>query len=177
MCAAGSSAQVIPIDNGSFSIEYDTILMVPRSVVWILQPSDLGRIQREPSWRFTADPLCRGRQASHDDFRRSGYDRGHMCPAADRSRDISSMKQTFVITNVCPQAPALNRGPWKRDEIRTRSYVLGGHKIRVMACPVYWRADTQLIGSSRVAVPHGFTKTIFADGSDSVIYARYYNNQ
>ena len=80
------------------------------------------------------------------------------------------------MTNVCPQVPSLNRGDWSRDESRTRAFVQGGHHVNIEAHSVFWRADTMWIGRGRVAVPHGFVKTVRLAENDSIIYSRYYPN-
>lgn len=172
-----SIAQFVRIGNFANSIDYDTVLLVPRFVEWTLCTADLGHIKREPSWKFVQDPRTNVRQAAHDDYSHSGFDRGHLCPAADRSSSTKLMKSTFVMTNVAPQTPALNRGAWKKIEDACRKYAAGGHALRVQACPVFWQADTQRIGRNRVAVPHGFVKTVRLAGNDSIIFTRYFSNQ
>lgn len=166
----------IAIDYGLFSVVYDVHLKVPVEAYWLLRAQDIGTTTREPSWRFREDTHVPSPRATHADYNRSGYDRGHMCPAADRSTSRQTMRATFVMTNVCPQAPALNRGAWKRLENGCRSYALGGHPIAIHVDAVWWKADTQLIGKNHVAVPHGFVKTIRDPETDSIIYAKYFQN-
>lgn len=175
--SASSMAQRVKISGQRSMIEYDTTLLIPQCVEWIVSPADLGSRKRDPNWKFTRDPRTNCKQPTHDDYTRSGFDRGHMLPAADRSASRDLMRQTFYITNVCPQTPRLNRGDWKRIEDACRRYVAGGHSLRVQACPVFWQADTQRIGRSRVAVPHGFIKTVRLLSNDSIIYSRYFVNQ
>ena len=172
-----SIAQFVRIGSSASSIDYDTVLLVPRFVEWTVCPADLGKIKREPSWKFVQDPRTNVRQATHDDYTHSGFDRGHLCPAADRSSSTKLMRSTFVMTNVAPQTPALNRGAWKKIEDACRRYAAGGHALRIQACPVFWQADTQRIGRNRVAVPHGFVKTVRLAGNDSIIFTRYFSNQ
>lgn len=170
-------SHTVQIGDSSLLIHYDTALLIARSVEWVLSPEFLGNAKRKASWKFTQDDRLKAPQASHEDYTHSGYDRGHMCPASDRSRSISSMKQTFVVTNICPQAPALNRGAWEKIENDSRRYAANGIPLRIQACPVFWLADTQFIGRHRVAVPHGFVKTIRLLSTDSIIFSRYFTNQ
>ena len=107
-------AQYMTLSMGTYQVEYDSVQLIPHTVEWMLSRENLGESRREPSWRFTEDSRVPSPRACHDDYTHSGFDRGHMVPAADRSSTISSMRQTFIMTNVCPQAPALNRGAWKR---------------------------------------------------------------
>ena len=164
------------LGDSSFLIQYDTALLIAKAVEWILRPSDIGKTKREASWRFAQDSRLHAPQARHEDYTNSGYDRGHMMPAGDRSSRISSMKSTFIMTNVCPQVPALNRGPWKRIEEATRRYAAGGHVLRVQAFPIFWKADTFYLNSGRVAIPHGFIKTVRLAYNDSIIYSGYFQN-
>lgn len=169
-------SHTVRIGDSTFLIHYDTALLIAKSVEWFLSSNDIGKQKRNSSWRFVPDHRYPGKQPTHEDYSHSGYDRGHMLPAADRSRSISSMKQTFVMTNVCPQVPALNRGEWKRIEEATRKYAAGGHRLWVQAFPIFWQADTQRIGINHVPVPHGFVKTVRLAESDSIIYTRYFQN-
>lgn len=161
---------------GTYSVLYRSDLRIPVRARWTLDAADLGSSQREPSWRFQEDTRVAKPRATHDDYLHSGYDRGHMVPAADRSRDISLMKHTFIMTNVCPQVPSLNRGPWKALENACRREALRGEPLIIVADAVFWVADTQRIGQNAVAVPHGFVKTVYNSTSDSILYARYFQN-
>lgn len=183
LCAAqqfndrpGQSEKPDTLANGSFVSVYRPDLRIPQTVSWVLSKEDMGKNQREPSWRFTEDVRVARPRATHADYTRSGYDRGHMCPAADRSASISSMRQTFVLTNVCPQVPSLNRGPWKRLEDACRAIAKNGTPLRIVAEAVFWKADTQRIGKNGIAVPHGFVKTVYCSDGDSILYSRYFQN-
>ena len=179
MCAVQLAAQEgkrVVLEMSTFTVEYDTALLVPVAVEWLLFGSHLGKVKRPSSSRFREDTRVPRPRATHDDYTRSGFDRGHMCPAADRSSSRQAMDETFIMTNVTPQAPALNRGAWKRLEDGARSFVRGGHAIRIHVDCVWWQADTQRIGTHGVAVPHGFVKTIRDYPSDSIIFSKYFPN-
>lgn len=157
------------INNGHFYSVYDLQMLCPQQVEWTVTPSDLGDVNREPSWRFVQDlshPLAIG---THDDYNNSGYDRGHMCPAADRSGDLLAMRSTFVISNIAPQAPSLNRGAWKKTEIMCRNAALLYDSVQVLAMPVFLNRDTVFIGRHRLGVPHAFLKVAWLPKNDSVI--------
>lgn len=162
--------------DGRYSVEYDTTLKIPRRVTWSLCPSDLGAEKRVSQMKFYPDADIPGGTANPSDYTRTGYDRGHMCPAADRSCSRRSMTATFSMANITPQAPALNRGAWKRIEDATRSYVKGGHPVTIIADAIFWQADTLRIGRSGVAVPHAFVKTVRLMANDSIIFTRYFQN-
>lgn len=162
--------------DGRYSIEYDTTLKIPRRVTWALCPSDLGAEKRQSQMKFYPDADIPGGTAMPSDYTRTGYDRGHMCPAADRSCSSRAMAATFSMANIAPQVPALNRGAWKRIEDACRRYARGGHSVTIIADAIFWQADTLRIGHSRVAVPHAFVKTVRLRANDSIIFTGYFQN-
>lgn len=173
-CADNDTVDTLFSD--SYYVVYSPSLRVPISADWVCAEQYLGKTSREPSWRFSEDTRCPLPRATHNDYTRSGYDRGHLVPAADRSASISSMKSTFIMSNVCPQVPSLNRGGWKRLEDGCRSYARNGHPLRVHVDAVWWQADTQRIGKNGVAVPHGFVKTVRDFLTDTICYSKYFQN-
>lgn len=162
--------------DGRYSVEYDTTLKIPRRVTWDLCSDDIGEVKRTSSMKFYPDADFHGGTADPSDYTRTGYDRGHMCPAADRSSSRHAMMATFSMANITPQAPALNRGAWKRIEDATRRYARGGYPVTVMADAIFWQADTLRIGRSKIAVPHAFVKTVRLQANDSIIYSGYFQN-
>lgn len=170
-------AQRVVVDNGHSYISYDTLLKCPALVEWTLCAADLGCTVREPSWRFINDlPFVHG-GADHDDFKGSGYDRGHMCPAADRSKSREVMLSTFVISNVAPQRPWVNRGEWKKAENVCRKLAMIYDTIRVVSMPIFLHRDTTYIGPHRVAVPHAFLKVAYYPPNDSILGLWFMFNQ
>ncbi len=174
--AHGPERVLDSLSSDTYSIVYDSALLIPISADWIVDSTLLGEVKRVPSWRFTEDVRVPRPRATHDDYTNTGYDRGHMCPAADRSHSVSQMRSTFVMSNVCPQSPALNRGAWKRMEEECRAMARNGDSIRIHVDVVFWSADTERIGRHGVAVPHGFVKSVYKCAGDSLIGARYFQN-
>lgn len=162
--------------DGRYSVEYDTTLKIPRRVTWDLCSDDIGSVKRISSMKFYSDDDIPGKTAEPTDYNQSGYDRGHMCPAADRSCSRRAMMATFSMENIAPQVPALNRGAWKRIEDACRRYAKGGHPVTVIADAIFWQTDTLRIGRSRVAVPHAFVKTVRLQANDSIIFTSYFQN-
>lgn len=178
LTASAKSPQHMPdsLNMGSYSVVYDNALLIPISADWNLDSSFLGETKRVPSWRFVEDARLSPPRACHDDYTRSGWDRGHMCAAADRSKSVLQMKSTFIMSNVCPQSPTLNRGAWKRMEEECRAMAQNGDSIHIHVDVVFWKADTERIGRHGVAVPHGFVKSVYRCPGDSLIGARYFQN-
>ena len=161
--------QAITIKNEVYSSVYDLNLLSPRQVTWTIHAADLGSCSRNPSWQFLPDIPDDRAVARHSDYNKSGYDRGHMCPAADRSFQIYAMRRTFATSNICPQVPSINRGSWKQTEEWCRNAALRYDSVRVLAVPIWLDLDTTFIGQHRLAVPHAFFKAVWVARTDSVI--------
>lgn len=175
---SGKLLAMVPdtLNSGTYVVIYSHDLRIPMTVDWVLRRSDIGSSKREPSWRFAEDTRVPRPRACHSDYNRSGFDRGHMVPAADRSATISAMRSTFIMTNVCPQVPSLNRGSWKRLEDGCRAKAKQGLALHIHVDALFWHADTQRIGRDSVAVPHAFVKSVYSWPDDSLLYSRYFQN-
>lgn len=171
-----ASAQVVKLHQGFYVSIYDLSLQCPRQVEWSLHSSDLGSSSREPSWRFTNDGAEVGIKATHTDYNHTGYHRGHLCPAQDRSASRAMMRSTFTMSNVAPQVPAINCGSWKRTENLCRAYATLYDSVCVVVCPVFLSRDTAFIGKHHLAVPHAFFKAVWTASSDSVLNAWFIFN-
>ena len=172
-----SAAQLVVHKSESFTSLYDLQLQMPRQVEWTLRAADISNSKREPSWTFYNDLHVAGATARHSDFTRSGYDRGHLCPAADRSTSTASMRSTFSLANVCPQVPALNRGAWKVTEDSCRHMAQLYDSIRVIVVPVILQDDTTRIGVHRLSVPHAFIKVAWSVHNDSILGQWFFWNR
>lgn len=72
-------------------------------------------------------------QAVTSDYTNSGFDRGHMCPSDDRDATAADNEVTFLMTNILPQAPQLNQGPWATLEDYARTLLFDGHELYIVA--------------------------------------------
>lgn len=160
----------LSLSNPTYSVEYRPDLGIPTRVDWMITDSLMGSVKRTPTFRFKADGRTPRPRITSALYTRSGYQRGHMCPAADRSASKDLMRSTFLMSNVCPMTPALNTGAWKVTEEVGRSLARRGHKVNVTAGPLFFPQDTTWIGGHRVAVPHAFIKFMWTDDE-----LHYYN--
>ena len=109
---------------------------------------------------FVPDPLLRPRaRAEVSDYRRSGYDMGHMAPNADQSWNPTVQIESFYLSNVAPQLASVNRGLWRELESIVRSWAFERNNITVYVGSVY-SADDKTIGANRVIVPNAFYKIV-----------------
>jgi hypothetical protein len=102
----------ILIDHGAFYLVYDEETEQAVWVAYELSWEDInGTAERRDNFR--EDPLISSGSAELDDYRGSGYDRGHLVPAADMKLDQASMDTSFYLSNISPQLPGFNRDIWR----------------------------------------------------------------
>ncbi len=95
----------------------------------------------------------------------SGYDRGHMAPAADMKWSKQAMAESFYMSNICPQNPNLNRGDWNDLEEKSRQWAKKYGAVYIACGPVYDHGKPKRIGNNKVAVPDAFYKVILINDS------------
>lgn len=125
--------------------------------------------------RFFADArLPRSERSELDDYKNSGYDRGHMAPAGDMATE-EGMAQSFSLANIIPQAPQNNRKTWASIEKATRKYVMRARgDVYVITGPVF-ESRVEMIGSSKVWVPTHLFKLVY-DKSTNKAWAHWVEN-
>jgi endonuclease G len=93
------------------------------------------------------------------DYLKSGYDRGHLAPAADMGYSMETMVQSFFYSNMSPQLPRFNRGVWKKLEIQVRNWAVEYDSLYVVTGPIF-DSVMPTIGPHRVAVPKAYYKVL-----------------
>lgn len=174
---AQSKTKEVELAFSTWNAVYSSTLGLPVYIAWDVSRDDIGSIKREPSMPFRADTRLGPDAVRPSDYNRSGYHRGHMVPAADRSSSLAAMQETFIMTNVCPQLPALNTGAWKRLENYKRVAALRLGRVHIRVAPIFTHEDSSRIAGGKVAVPHGYIKVIYAADSLSVIACQLFTNQ
>ncbi|MGY5354450.1 DNA/RNA non-specific endonuclease [Wenyingzhuangia sp. IMCC45467] len=109
---------------------------------------------------FRADDLITTKSASLQDYKKSGYDRGHLCAAADMKINKTAMSETFFLSNMSPQLPGLNRGEWKKLEDKVRDWAIQEDSILVVTGPVF-KDNIKQIGENQVTIPGYYYKVIY----------------
>lgn len=113
---------------------------------------------------FSDARLPRSERAELEDFKGSGYDRGHMAPAADMATSVA-MSQSFSLANMVPQAPENNRKAWASIEKATRKYVMrASGDVYVITGPVFDKYP-ESIGPHKVWVPTHLFKMVYDPGT------------
>lgn len=138
---------------------YNTETRSPNWVAWHLTAEHTdGNVARLNQYFEDEDvPLPR---ATDDDYRRSGWTHGHMCPAADNKWDEVAMRESCLLTNICPQHGSLNSGLWNTIEGNCRQWARKSGDVYIVCGPVYLNREHETIGENKVVVPEAFFKAV-----------------
>jgi endonuclease G, mitochondrial len=149
-----------------FVICYSGTLKIPLWVGYMLTANDLnGPAPRKDSFRSDTK-LPASKRSELKDYAGSGYDRGHMAPAEDFDRSREAMRTSFLLSNMAPQVPTMNRGRWARLEREVRK-LASQCDVWIFTGPVFiGNAPIQVIGDNGVAVPTHFYKTVLCVRAD-----------
>ncbi len=112
-------------DYTYYKLSYNSAMGTPNWVAWHLQSEDLGSTSRQDDFRSDNTLPTAWYRVSSTSYSGSGFDRGHNCPSADRTGSVAANSSTFFMTNMIPQSPTLNQGPWAGLEDFTRSSLVG----------------------------------------------------
>lgn len=142
----------------SYVVKYYNACKVPLFVAQYLDPKQLGGNEPRDTFRVDTDlpPYFR---AENGDYVGTGYDRGHLAPAADFQNDPVAMDESFLLSNAVPQTIRLNRGVWKSIEIRTRALAMKHDGVFVITGGIYSQNPVKI--GDGVCVPTHTYKVIF----------------
>ncbi len=153
------------IRHTGYTVSYNEQWRLPNWVGYELTREETkGTVARAK--HFVPDPLVHGISATTGDYANSGYDRGHMAPAADMKWSTQAMKESFYLSNICPQLHNLNAGDWKELEEKVREWARQDSAIIIISGPVV-RDNPKRIGVNQVAVPDAFYKVVLAPYASS----------
>ncbi len=161
----------IRLERVGYTVSYNKETREPNWVAWRLTRDHAqGRVKRE-GMTFAEDDDVPEPRALLADYYASGYDRGHMCPAADCKWSEEAMRQSFLLTNVCPQDQNLNRGEWNDVEQLCREWAVRYGEVYIACGPVFQgRSPRRRLGKGRVWVPDAFFKVVYcpSDGGKAI---------
>ena len=161
----GTSEKILT--RRGYTVSYNLQHNLPNWVAWELTPDKL--IERESRTdKFLPDPdLPEDVAVTTDDYKRSGWDRGHMCPAGDNRWHWRAMQESFYMTNICPQHHNLNRGDWKELEEACRDWAQQEGRLFIVCGPILYRQQHKTIGREhRITVPEAFFKVVLCPASN-----------
>lgn len=148
------------IEHTGYRLVYDEENEVPLWVCYELTREEVSTLNTERKDNFRPDPKIRTGSAELSDYKGSGYDRGHMAPAADFRWSDDAMSDTFYLSNMCPQVHSFNAGLWGDLEAAVRSIAYEDESIYVVTGPVLTDGPYEKIGKNNVSVPKRFFKVI-----------------
>lgn len=153
----GVSEQIIK--KKSYIASYNKDTKIANWVAWHLTSEHTeGSIGRGNM--FHEDEEVPSPKATVEDYKGSGWSRGHMCPAGDNKWDAEAMYQSFSLINVCPQNASLNSGLWNSLEIDCRNWAKRFHDIYIICGPVFFQQNHEVIGFNEIYVPEAFFKVV-----------------
>lgn len=164
----------IQIKHSCYALDYDCRT---KNAYWVYEritsESLNGNVDRKNS--FKEDPAIPELfRSSLNDYKGSGFDRGHLAPAANHKESQEAMADTFFLSNMSPQVPEFNRGYWSKLEKHVRDLTKNYSIVEVFTGPLYlpevdenglrW-VKYQVIGKNDVAVPTHFFKVLVLENS------------
>lgn len=153
-----ASGQVVK--HRFYSLSYIEAHEQAEWVAYTLTRENLKKEWVERQDNFLPDPKVRTESATPNDYRNSGYDRGHLVPAADMAFDEDAMMETFFMSNISPQAKNFNKGIWRELEELTRSWAEKNVKLFIVTGPVLTEPVKGKIGANEVSIPAAYYKVL-----------------
>ena len=146
------------IFHTAYSLKYSEQHEQASWVAYTLKSSHTsGTVGRTNDFRI--DYKVKTGSASLSDYKGSGYDRGHLAPAADFKWSSTAMSESFFMSNMSPQLPGFNRGIWKKLEGSVRNWADDNGEIHVVTGPIL-TGSYPSIGSNQVTIPNYYYKVI-----------------
>jgi endonuclease G, mitochondrial len=121
------------LDKPQYAVGYSRDNGRPNWVSWHLDSTWLGSTPRQNDFRNDTTLPAGWYQVQSTDYSGSGFDRGHHCPSGDRTNTVAANSATFLMTNMMPQAPDNNQGPWEVLESYCRTLVAAGNELYIIA--------------------------------------------
>ncbi len=156
--ALPSSTTGAIVNHDYYSLSYSETFEQAEWVAYTLEKAHLTYDERKRPY-FIEDPKVKSKSADWRNYKRSGYDRGHLCPAGDRRFSEFAYNETFYTSNVSPQNREFNAGVWNKLENKTRQWVKKNGTHFVITGGVL-EEGLEEIGDEDVDVPEYYYKII-----------------
>lgn len=151
------------IHHQGYSLSYSEPHEQAEWVAYELKKSHLSNTNFKRPY-FEIDEAVKTKAAHWRNYKKSGYDKGHLCPAGDRKYSQTAHDETFLTSNISPQKHDFNAGVWNRLEQKTRYWASKYDGVFVVSGGVL-KGTMKTIGTEKVAVPNQFYKVIIDNNS------------
>jgi endonuclease G len=149
------------IEHRYFTLSYSEEHEQAEWVAYVLKGEEVSMPWVERPDYFNADPKVKTGSSEWADYKNSGYDRGHLIPAADRAFSEEAIEETFFMSNISPQSRNFNKGIWRELEETTRSWAKKYKKLYVVTGPVLTDGGKGTIGqNNEITIPTAFYKVL-----------------
>ncbi|GAA4238596.1 DNA/RNA non-specific endonuclease [Postechiella marina] len=146
------------VHHQGYSLSYNEKHEQAEWVAYELKKSHLSSINHKRPY-FEVDKAVKTGAAHWRNYKKSGFDRGHLCPAGDRRYSKSAHDETFLTSNISPQEHKFNSGVWNRLEQKVRYWAGKYNGVFVVTGGVL-KGSMKTIGDEEVAVPNQFYKVL-----------------
>ena len=154
----GDCNQIL-LERRGYNLSYNPTLLIPNWVAWRLTAEHVnGDCPRDNTYYEDEDVSYP--KATNEDYKGSGWSKGHMCPAGDNKWDSEAMRESNLLTNVCPQHASLNSGVWNVIERDCRKREKRYGELYIVCGPVLLNKEHETIGINKIVVPEAFFKVI-----------------
>lgn len=164
------------LERTCYVASYNKTTRLPNWVAWHLTAERTEGSAKRSDVDFAEDTDVPEPRATDWDYYNSGYDRGHMCPAADNKWSKKAMEESFLFTNMCPQNGNLNRGDWNEMEMACRKWAKKYDGVYIVCGPILYKGKHKTIGKNKVVVPEAFFKVVLRTGDDPQAIGFIYKN-
>ena len=147
------------ISHNYYSLSYSEEHKQAEWVYYKLNSSQLNPTVKRKN-NFRKDPKVIKNSSDLNDYKGSGYDRGHLAPAADMKYNSKSMSESFYLSNVSPQSANFNRGIWKKIEKQIRDWSNIYGELIIITGPILEYENFGKIGTNRVTIPKWYYKVV-----------------
>lgn len=151
------------IHHEGYSLSYSETHEQAEWVAYELKKSHLSNLNHKRPY-FEIDKAVKSGAAHWRNYKNSGYDRGHLCPAGDKNYSKLAHDETFLTSNISPQNHKFNSGIWNSLEQKTRYWASKYDGIFVVTGGVL-KGEMQTIGDEQVSIPNQFYKVLVDNNS------------
>ena len=149
------------INREGYALGYIEYHEQPAWVIYRMTDTEAKTKATSRNDNFREDPAIPSGSATLADYRGSGYDRGHLAPAADMAYSVKTMDESFYMSNMSPQRGEFNRGIWKDLEAQVRDFAIVEKDVYIVTGPILPQKKSLTIGASQVTVPERYYKVVW----------------